>query len=292
MTKLKTILISIAIGILIYPVFFVSATEPVTSPLDNDQLPPTKLILPVPYINESPDNSWTGPWKNGCEEASVAMIDKFYQGKNKTTIKEAKTFMSMLFDKQNKLWQSNANSDAARTTRIINDYSIYNGKIIDNPTIKQIKNELRNNRPVISPHFGFDLKNKNIPFLPPPRGSSYHMMAIIGYDDSTGEFIVNDTGDSKTGEKHRYKYELFMNTLHDYNYQTKQADGAPRVIFTYPKLVKLAGDPKVYLLTGETRQWIVDAKTFNAKKFNWGAINTVEEEWLMGFKEGANISVN
>lgn len=279
------IIISLTIGVS----FKVTATENTNSPLDNDQLPPTKLILPVPYINESPDNSWTGPWKNGCEEASVAMIDKFYQGKNKTTIKEAKTFMSMLFGKQDKIWKSNANSDAARTARLINDYSIFNGKIIDNPTIKQIKNELRANRPVISLHFGFDLKNKNIPFLPPPRGTSYHMMAIIGYDDSAGEFITQDTGDSKTGKEHRYKYELFMNTLHDYDYQTKHADGPARVIFTYPKLAKTASSPKVYLLTGEIKQWIFDEKTFNAKKLNWGAINIVGNEFMAEFTDGENI---
>ncbi|MFA5987658.1 MAG: hypothetical protein WC797_03350, partial [Candidatus Paceibacterota bacterium] len=39
---------------------------------------PTKVNLEVPYINEAPDNDWTGPWKDACEEASITMIEKYY----------------------------------------------------------------------------------------------------------------------------------------------------------------------------------------------------------------------
>ncbi|MDO8611070.1 MAG: hypothetical protein Q7R95_11140, partial [bacterium] len=70
----------------------------------------------------------------------------------------------------------------------------------------------------------------NIPFL--ATGSSYHNMVIIGYDDNKNVFIVNDDGDTKTGAKHEYDYELFMSTLHDYNHNTKKTDGPPTVLFT------------------------------------------------------------
>ena len=48
------------------------------SPLKGNDEKLTEVNLEVPYINESPDDIWTGPWKNACEEASVAMIEKFY----------------------------------------------------------------------------------------------------------------------------------------------------------------------------------------------------------------------
>ena len=82
-------------------------------------------------------------------------------------------------------------------------------------------------------HRGFDLKNKNIPFL--STGSSYHSTVIVGFDDAKKEFIVNDDGDLTHGPGHVYDYTLFMNSLHDYDYSDNKADGPARVIFTSPK---------------------------------------------------------
>src|SRR5262245_4116362 len=112
--------------------------------------------------------------------------------------------MQNLFNVQDRLYGSNANSDAARTNFLINNYSSFRGKIIDNPTIDGIKNELREGRPVISFHYGFDLGNNNIRFL--ATGSSYHVMVIKGFDDKMQEFITNDDGDLIEGVDHRYNY--------------------------------------------------------------------------------------
>jgi len=246
-----------------------------------------KLTLSIPYINESPDGSWTGPWKNGCEEASIAMIEDFYLGKKEVSTQDAMTFMNMLFEKQNQIWGSNADADTYRTARIINDYTSYNATIIDNPTIEQIKDELNQKRPVISFHYGKVLNNPNIPFL--ATGSYYHVFIIIGYDDTTNEFITHDTGDIKTGANHRYDYDIFMNSLADFNFDVHQANGPARVIFTYPKLAKTIDSPKVYYLHENIKQWIINEETFNAKKFNWDAIMVVREVWLNQFIEEIEI---
>ncbi|MCX6745882.1 MAG: C39 family peptidase [Candidatus Parcubacteria bacterium] len=251
--------------------------------------PASSINLIVPYINESPDNSWTGPWKNACEEACITMVDKYYYGRSSVSISEAKKEMTIFFDAQNKIWGGNANSDAARTAQVVNDYTIYNATIIEKPTISQIKNELEQSRPVIVPLYGFDLHNKNIPFVPAPRGTSYHMLVIIGYDDSTQDFITNDSGDTKDGPNHRYGYDLLMNAIHDYSYVTKHADGPARAIFTYPKLVKTANDPRVYYLHDNIKQWVVDENTFKAKGWSWDAVNIVKKEWLDSFKSGIDI---
>jgi len=250
-----------------------------------------KVILAVPYINESPDNSWTGPWKNACEEASMTMVDQYYYGKSSVSIAEAKKEMTMFFDAQNKIWGSNANSDAARTALLINDYTIYNATIIELPTISQIKNELERSRPVIVPLYGFDLHNKNIPFVPAPRGTSYHMLVIIGYDDATKEFITNDDGDTKDGPSHRYSYDILMNAIHDYSFVTKHADGPARAIFTYPKLVKSADSPKVYYLHDNIKQWVLDEATFKAKGWTWDMVNVVKKDWLDTFKTGIDLKL-
>ncbi len=261
------------------------------SPLLGVQAKLTKVNLDVPYINEAPDDNWTGPWKNACEEASMAMIEKYYFGKSTVAVNEAKVFMTMLFTKQNNIWGSNADSDAKRTAQLINDYTIYNAKIIGNPTVEDIKKEIQQKRPIIALHYGFDLNNKDIPFVPLPRGTSYHMTVVVGYDDATKEFIVNDTGDRKLGKNHRYDYGTYINSLHDFDFKVHKANGPARVIFTYPKFVKYSSSPKVFYLLGNTRQWIVDEATFNAKKWGWEAINVVDKTWLDEFVIGNDIKI-
>ncbi|MCX6740499.1 MAG: C39 family peptidase [Candidatus Parcubacteria bacterium] len=263
----------------------ININQPVVTPVVNV----SKVLLSVPYINESPDNSWTGPWKNACEEACITMVDKYYYGRSTVSVLEAEKMMTELFNAQNKLWGGNANSDAVRTAKLINDNTIYNATIIEKPTISQIKKELQQNRPVIVPVYGFDLQNKNIPFVPAPRGTSYHMLVIIGYDDATKEFITNDSGDTKDGPNHRYGYDLLMNAIHDYSFVTKHADGPARAIFTYPKLVKLANSPRVYYLHELIQQYIPSETIFKAKGWSWDAVNVVNQEWLDTFVKGEDL---
>lgn len=194
---------------------------------------PKQLILDVPYINEAPDGKFSGNWKNACEEASMAMVEKYYSGINSVSVAEAKSVMQKLFDYQNKIYGSNHNSDAVRTAEIIKNVLSYNAEIKTDPTIRNIKNQIINKQPVISLHYGFDLKNPNIPFA--INGSYYHMMVVVGYDDTTREFIVHDDGDQKNGTNYRYEYDLFMNSLHDYIYVTNTTNGPARVIFTSKK---------------------------------------------------------
>jgi len=212
------------------------STTPTTTPISTPTASPTpntNQLLSVPYINEAPSGNWSGPWKNACEEASIAMIEFFYDGKNIATIAESEQFMQKLFDVQDRLYGSNANANAEQFNEIINRHTSFTSRIVRNPTQQDIKTELDAGRPVISLHYGFDLNNKNIPFL--RTGSSYHAMVIIGYDDKKEVFIVNDDGDSKYGAQHEYDYDLFMNTLHDYRHEVDKADGAPTVLFTEKK---------------------------------------------------------
>ncbi|MBI2635405.1 MAG: C39 family peptidase [Parcubacteria group bacterium] len=190
-------------------------------------------VLEVPYVNEAPHGIFTGPWKNACEEASISMVEGYYLGKKTVGLKEAEEFMMMLFEKQDLLHGSNSNSDAARTAEMINKFSSYGALIKENPTIEEIKSEINQGRPVLTPNYGFGLKNLNIPFL--LSGSSYHMVVVIGYNDETREFITNDSGDGKTGASYRYGYDLFMNTVRDYDYSTNTVTGPSRAIFTFRK---------------------------------------------------------
>ncbi len=260
------------------------------SPVAGPNVKLTRLNLEVPYIYEAPDNKWIGPWKNACEEASMAMVENYYLGNLNVSIAQAKNFMYAMFINQNAIWGSNADSDAKRTVRLINDYTVANAQIIDNPAVEDIKKELQQKRPVISMHYGFDLKNPNIPFVPASRGgTSYHMVVITGYNDENQEFIVNDTGDRKDGDGYRYKYDLFMNSLHDFDFGSYKANGPARVIFTYPKLVKTIDSPRIYYLHDNIKQYVTQPAVFTRKKWRWDAVNLVTLEWLDTFVNGDDI---
>jgi hypothetical protein len=243
--------------------------------------------LKVPYIKEVPSGTSGGPWKNACEEASFTMLEKYYTGKKIMDLASGKAFMVMLFNRENSLYGSNVNSDTTQSKFLIDNYSDYNAKIIDAPTIDQIKNKIDSGRPVITPHYGFDLHNPNIPFL--RIGTSYHMMVIIGYDDAAQQFIVNDPGDTVDGQGYRYGYDLFMSTIHDYSYQTKKANGPTRAIFTYPKLVRPQGSSKIYYLHDNLRQYVTNPTAFKNHGWKIEAVNSVSVAWFNTFKEGESL---
>ena len=216
-----------------------SDTSPAMGRTGGEQVVPTKVEvtepihsadLPVPYVNESPDGSWKGSWKNACEEATITMVDAYYRGDKTVSVEAAMAYMQTLFDAEKEAYGSDANSNAAVTLELIKTYAHFGATIVENPTLEAMKAELDAGRPVIAFHHGFDLGNKNIPFL--ATGSSYHATVIKGYDDAAQEFIVQDTGDNVDGPDHRYDYTVYLNSLHDYQYATKLADGPPRVIFT------------------------------------------------------------
>ena len=63
-----------------------------------------------------------------------------------------------------------------------------------------------------------------------------HMIETINKYQQIVRRLVQDLGreplPEETGAGHRYGYDLFMSSLHEYNYTTKRADGPPTVLFT------------------------------------------------------------
>lgn len=192
------------------------------------------INLDVSYINETLGNGWVGSWKNACEEAVITMIQSYYEGLNTIELDKAKQFAETLFKAQKDKYGSDANSDVKRTLYLIKNFSAFDAEIKLNPSVEEIKQELKAGRPVMAFHYGFDLHNKNIPFL--ATGSSYHTTLIKGFDDENQVFIVNDPGDTVDGADYEYDYEVFLNSLHDYNYTNSKADGPASVLFTFKKI--------------------------------------------------------
>lgn len=188
--------------------------------------------LAVPFASEIPDGRWVKPWNNACEEASIIMVEAWYQGEEAISITEAKARMTPLFAWEDQHFGGNANSDAAQTVELITAKADFTARIIHNPTLEAIKTELRAGRPVISLNYGYELKNPLHHWV--RNGSYYHMMVLTGFDDSTQEFLVNDTA-LEEGLDYRYSYDTILNSLHDYDRARDATDGPPTVLFTEAK---------------------------------------------------------
>jgi hypothetical protein len=168
--------------------------------------------LAVPHIWEIPDGLWVKPWNGACEEASIAMIDQYYLGQNKLIFGriESKRLMQPLFGIEDKIFGYNSDTNAEENARLINYYTSFSAKIIQNPTLEEIINELKSGRPVISMHYGYALNNPRHSFR--QGGSSYHVMVINGFDDQNKQFLVNDS-ELKDGLDFRYNYDTILESL-------------------------------------------------------------------------------
>ncbi len=239
----------------------------------------TTINLPVPFTSEVPDGQWVAPWNNACEEAGIVMVEQYYAGKESLTKEETKKLMRPLFEIENKVFGSNADTDARRTNKLINEYANFGSKIITDPTLEEIKDELRAGQPVIIFLYGKNLPNPNHRWR--RGGSYYHVMVLVGFDDDKGEFIANDSGDHDTGLDYRYKYDTILNALHDFNYKTRQADGPARALFTWSKvLVKAKNSHRIYLISHDQKQYIAHPNLFKKYDWKWNRVKIVDKSWL------------
>lgn len=187
--------------------------------------------LPVPFTSEAPLGKWVDPWFNGCEEASVVMVDQYYLGKKSITSKEAAAAMMRLFNWEDETFGSNIDTDAMETIRMINEYTFFTATVKRNQTLNEIKAEIDASHPVIAPLDGVLFYAGKV------YGNGYHMLVIKGYDEVNKQFIVNDDGSNTRGRDFRVSYETMMSALNDFDHATKKLSGVSTAIFTAPKQV-------------------------------------------------------
>jgi len=172
---------------------------------------PKEFNLAVPFTSQAPYEDWSMPYKEACEEASVMMVDAFYQGR-KLTKESAKTVILNLVDWQLANLGHWEDTDAEETARILREkYGYKNVRVVYNITIDDIKREVAQGRPVIIPAAGQLLKNR---YFHQP-GPLYHMLVVRGWTKD-GMIITNDPG-TKRGNGYLYKPEVLLNAIHDWN---------------------------------------------------------------------------
>lgn len=187
---------------------------------------PIQKKIDVPFTSQAPAGDWSEPWENACEETSIYMVSSFYQNdpiKRDAAIKHIKE----IFRVKNAEFKVSYDESLETIAALIKTLNLpWTTKLVLDPTIDDLRSELAENRPIIVPVFAPSLWSED--FM--GGGPDYHVMVLIGYDDLTKEFIVNDPGIAD-GQNKRFPYTQFMNAIHDLN-QANYKAGRKAVLFT------------------------------------------------------------
>jgi len=185
---------------------------------------PLEKTLKVPFIVQAPNGNWDSIHKEACEEASLMMV---YYYKTKSTFSSISEPDKKMVNFIN--WQTDNGYAYDVTVKQLRQaaadhFEFTGGKIIENPTIDQLKKEIALGNPIIVPAAGRLLGNPN--FIDP--GPRYHMLVIIGYDSD--EFITNDPG-TRNGSSYRYKQPVLMKAIHDFT--SRDINNSPSRVLVY-----------------------------------------------------------
>lgn len=165
----------------------------------------------VPFTSQAPLGNWEEPFKEACEEASVLMVMRYFQGTDFESPEEASVAIEKLVADNTALGFA-VDSSAAEIVVLLNDQDpSLEARLLHDPTEEDLKKVLSEGKLVIVPAAGQQLGN---PYYTPP-GPRYHMLVIRGYTDN-GYAITNDPG-TKRGEGYAYTWDLLLSAIHDWN---------------------------------------------------------------------------
>lgn len=202
---------------------------PAPAPAPAPSTPPAQTAqenLSVPFLVQAPFGNWDELHGEACEEASLIMVKHFLKQTKWPSLEAADQEIKDLI-----AWQTDhgykVDVSVSELSTIAGDYyGLKTGRVINNPTVANIKNEIAAGRAVIVPAAGRELGNPNFTAPGPP----YHMLVVRGYTST--HFITNDPG-TRRGENYQYPYERFMDAIHDWNGSVNTISSGPKRVLVF-----------------------------------------------------------
>jgi len=183
--------------------------EPVTQPQRVEI--PAKLDLGAPFVSQAPLRNWEMPYQEACEEASMLSVVKHIKG-GATDSQTINTDILTLIDWEEKN-DYKVDLTAQEVVDVLDEYFDVDAYTSTDVSTDRIKYELSQGNLVIVPLAGRLLGN---PYFFQP-GPIFHMIVIRGYDNRN--FITNEVGTNTKGEAYKYKYDVVLNAIHDWNHE-------------------------------------------------------------------------
>lgn len=171
---------------------------------------PQELNLKVPFTSQAPTGNWDRQHEENCEEASMLMANRYFENRAIDNSTDAETGMAQLVEWENANIGVSDSMTAEQTAKVLMKFLNLDVKLVEDPTVDQIKNAISDNQLVLVPAAGRLVGN---PFYTSP-GPLYHMLVIKGYTET--QFITNDPG-TKRGENYPYGFNVILDANHDWN---------------------------------------------------------------------------
>lgn len=171
---------------------------------------PSEINLPVPFTSQAPEKNWDQPWQDACEEAAVLMLDAYYKNYGLSPLFAKDELIKLVGWEENQGWGGSIPMEKVEAVAQYLLGSEYSTRVIENPTVEQIKNFVAAGQPVLVVADGKVLPNPNFR----NGGPVYHALIIRGYTED--KFITNDPG-TQFGENFMYEYEDLMEAIKDWN---------------------------------------------------------------------------
>lgn len=183
--------------------------------------------IPIDFTSQAPFGIWDETHEEACEEAGLVMI-YVWTNHLQLTPEFADNEMLKLVE-----WQKNnlgyfENTSALDTALIARNAYNLEPRIINNPSVEDIKTEINNGNVLLIGMAGKVLQN---PFFKPP-GPVYHMLLFRGYDGNG--FFVNDPG-TRRGNNFYYTYENIKKAAHDWNGSEENLATSPPVALVFSR---------------------------------------------------------
>lgn len=169
-----------------------------------------ELNLDVPFTSQAPERNWDQPWQDACEEVALLMLDAYYKGYGLSPLFVKDEVKRMVAWEEERGWGGSI--AMSRVERMYKEYfkSDKTPRIVENPTVEQIKTFLKQGKPVLVVADGKTLPN---PWYS-NGGPVYHALIIRGF--TADSFITNDPGVNR-GRNFTFSFADIMNSIHDWN---------------------------------------------------------------------------
>jgi hypothetical protein len=172
--------------------------------------PVSFVNLGVPFTSQAPYGVWDALHEEACEEASIIMANAWAKNISSLSRESAESEIQKLVKWQNDNLGYFESTTAKQTAEMAKKFYGLNYKLIENPSVEDLKNELKEGNVIVMGMGGRILNNPHFTSL----GPIYHMLLIKGFDE-TG-FITNDPG-TKYGKNYHYLFSTLMSAGRDWS---------------------------------------------------------------------------
>ena len=181
------------------------------------------LELAVPFTAQAPNGDWSMPYREACEEASLAMVNAYWTGTSfNTTSADAEILKILEWEEENGYGIDVGAEQIATMARSI--YGLEATVYFDEEvTLDRLKSLLTAGYPVIVPTSGTTLANPNYTEGGPP----YHMIVLVGYTEEG--FLAHDPG-TQYGESYLYSFDTMEDAIHDWNGSKSTVDSGRKAM--------------------------------------------------------------